>query len=178
MAHAGQLLAMKEDGPPYAMDPHTLETRQLWDWNGHMKATTFTAHPKVDPSTGELVGYAYAAKGEASRDIAYYAFDQARAARRARSGSRARTTAMIHDCGVSERYMVLPMIPQLMDIERLRRGGNAFQWEPKVEQVYVVIPRDGEAGDIRYFRAPNAMPGHVINCVRRRRQVVPRSCPW
>ena len=65
--HNGMLLAMKEDGPPYAMDPHTLETRQLWDWQGQMTATTFTAHPKIDPDSGDLVGYAYAAKGEASR---------------------------------------------------------------------------------------------------------------
>jgi carotenoid cleavage dioxygenase-like enzyme len=32
--HNGMLLAMKEDGPPYAMDPHTLQTKQLWDWQG------------------------------------------------------------------------------------------------------------------------------------------------
>ena len=31
--HAGHLLALKEDGRPYAMDPQTLDTRQLWDWN-------------------------------------------------------------------------------------------------------------------------------------------------
>lgn len=160
--HAGQLLAMKEDGPPYAMDPHTLETRQLWDWHGHMKATSFTAHPKIDPATGELVGYAYAAKGEATKDIALYTFD--RLGRKVRElwfqGPHA---SMIHDCGVSERYIVLPMIPQLMDLERIRRGGILFQWEPKVDQVYVVIPRDGEEKDIRFFRAPNAFPGHVIN---------------
>lgn len=162
VAHAGQLLAMKEDGPPYAMDPHTLETRQLWDWHGHMKATSFTAHPKIDPETRELVGYAYAAKGEATKDIAVYAFD--------RHGRKTREiwfqgphASMIHDCGVSERYIVLPMIPQMMDPERLRRGGIIFQWDSKVDQVYVVIPRDGEAKDIRFFRAPNAFPGHVIN---------------
>jgi carotenoid cleavage dioxygenase len=161
--HAGQLLAFKEDGPPYAMDPHTLETRQLWDWHGHMMATSFTAHPKIDPVTSELVGYAYAAKGEASKDLAYYAFD--------RQGRKTRElwfegphASMIHDCGLSEHYLVLAMIPQLMDLERIRRGGILFQWEPGVDQVYVVIPRDGEVKDIRFFRAPNGFPGHVINC--------------
>lgn len=161
--HAGQLLAIKEDGLPYAMDPHTLETRQVWDWNGQMKATSFTAHPKIDPETRDLIGYAYAAKGEASRDIAFYSFD--------RHGRKTRElwfegphASMIHDCGVSENYIVLPMMPQLMDLERIRRGGILFQWEPKVDQVYIVIPRDGEVKDIRFFHAPNAMPGHVINC--------------
>lgn len=161
--HAGHLLAFKEDGPPYAMDPHTLETRQLWDWNGHMMATSFTAHPKIDPATNELVGYAYAAKGEATKDLAYYAFDsQGRKTRELWfEGPHA---SMIHDCGLSERYLVLAMIPQLMDLERIKRGGILFQWEKSVDQVYVVIPRDGEKKDVRFFRAPNGFPGHVINC--------------
>ena len=161
--HNGLLLAMKEDGPPYAMDPDTLETKGLWDWNGQMTATSFTAHPKIDPDTGDLVGYAYAAKGEASSDLAYYAFDK--------DGKKIRELwfksphpAMIHDCGLSKHYLVLPLIPQLMDPERLKQGGSAFQWEPDVEQVYAVIPRDAEQPeDVRFFRAPNAFPGHVIN---------------
>lgn len=160
--HNGVLLAMKEDGPPYAMDPHTLETKQLWDFEGQMTATTFTAHPKIDPVSGDLVGYAYAAKGEATPDIAYYTFDK--------QGKKTRELwfqglhpAMIHDCGLSENYLVLPVIPQVMDLERIKRGGILFQYEPDMEQIYVVIPRDGEAGDIRFFKAPHAFPGHVIN---------------
>lgn len=162
VAHNGMLLALKEDGPPYALDPETLETQQLWDWDGQMRATTFTAHPKIDPASGELVGYAYAATGEASRDIAFYTFDR-HGRRTWELWFQGPHAAMIHDCGVSENYIVLAMIPQLMDLERIKRGGNLFQWEPTVDQVYVVIPRDGTARDIRYFRAPNAMPGHVIN---------------
>jgi carotenoid cleavage dioxygenase len=103
--HAGRLLAFKEDGPPYAMDPQTLETRQLWDWNGHMMATSFTAHPRIDPATKELVGYAHAAKGGATKDLACYAFDgQGRQTRELRfEGPHA---SMIHDCGPSERCLV------------------------------------------------------------------------
>jgi carotenoid cleavage dioxygenase len=59
--------------------------------------------------------------------------------------------------------MILPLIPQVMDIERLKRGGIAFQWEPTYEQMYIVVPRGGTAKDVRVFRAPNAFPGHVIN---------------
>ena len=162
VAHNGMLLALKEDGPPYAMDPATLETKQLWDFNGQMTAATFTAHPKIDPATRDLVGYSYAAKGEGTTDIAFFTFDK--------SGARTRELwfqgphpSMIHDCGLTENYLVLVLIPQLMSLERIKQGGILFQWEPDVDQVYAVIPRDGEAGDIRYFRAPNAFPGHTIN---------------
>lgn len=48
----GVLLAMKEDGPPFAMDPVTLETIGRYDFDGQVRAPTFTAHPKFDPKTG------------------------------------------------------------------------------------------------------------------------------
>jgi len=70
---------------------------------------------------------------------------------------------MIHDCAISQNYMVLALIPQVMDIERLKKGGIAFQWEPSLDQVYIVLPRGGTAKDVRFFRAPNALPGHSIN---------------
>ncbi|MCP5143709.1 MAG: carotenoid oxygenase family protein [Gammaproteobacteria bacterium] len=160
--HAGKLLAMKEDGLPYTMDPFTLETEQMWDWNGNMKATSFTAHPKIDPATGDLVGYAYAAKGDCTKDIAYYTFDkQGKVTREVWfEGPHA---AMIHDCGITEKYIVLPIIPSMTDLDRLKAGGIHFQWDASVDQVYAVLPRDGDAKDVRFFRAPNAFPGHVIN---------------
>jgi carotenoid cleavage dioxygenase-like enzyme len=127
-----------------------------------MTATSFTAHPKIDPVSGELLGYSYAAKGEATDDLACWAFD--------RNGKKTWEVwfkspypGMIHDCAISEHYLVLALIPQVMDIERLKRGGIAFQWEPTYDQVYIVVPRGGSARDVRFFHAPNAMPGHTIN---------------
>ena len=70
---------------------------------------------------------------------------------------------MIHECAISEGYIILPLIPHVMDIERLKKGGIAFQWDASLEQIYIVCPRGGEAKDVRFFRAPNAFPGHVIN---------------
>lgn len=55
----GMLLATKEDGPPYAMDPETLETIGRYDFEGQVLSPTFTAHPKLDPKTGEMVCYGY-----------------------------------------------------------------------------------------------------------------------
>lgn len=162
LAHAGQLLAIKEDGPPYAMDPVTLETKQLWTWNGQMTATSFTAHPKIDPSTGDLYGYSYAAKGEASDDLAIWCFDKT-GKKTWEVWFKSPYPGMIHDCAISEHYIVLPLMPTVMDLERIKRGGILFQWEPTFDQIYIVVPRGGEAKDVRFFRAPNAMPGHVIN---------------
>jgi carotenoid cleavage dioxygenase len=55
----GMLLATKEDGPPYAMDPETLETTGRYDFEGQMLSPTFTAQPKFDPKTREIICYGY-----------------------------------------------------------------------------------------------------------------------
>ncbi|EOO03835.1 putative lignostilbene dioxygenase protein [Phaeoacremonium minimum UCRPA7] len=66
------LLAIKEDAPPYAMDPVTLETIGLCDFEGQLPSLTFTAHPKLDPSTKELVCFGYEARGDGTPDVCYY----------------------------------------------------------------------------------------------------------
>ena len=70
--HGGKLLALKEDSLPWAMDPHTLETQGEWDFNGKYTATRMSAHPKIDPVTGEMIAYGYQAKGDLTDDIASY----------------------------------------------------------------------------------------------------------
>jgi carotenoid cleavage dioxygenase-like enzyme len=65
--HAGRLLASKEDSRPVQIDPDTLDTVGEWTRNGDLASQTATAHPKVDPRTGELVLFGFAAKGETTR---------------------------------------------------------------------------------------------------------------
>jgi len=160
--HNGKLLAMKEDQQPYSLDPQTLETLELFNWGGQMEATSFTAHPKIDWATGDLYGYAYAAKGEATDDIAIYSFDK-HGNKTWEVWFKSPYPGMIHDCAISENYIILPLMPQVMDLERIKAGGILFQWEPALDQVYIVCPKGGDASDVRFFHAPNAMPGHVIN---------------
>ncbi len=69
--HAGRLLASKEDGLPYEVDPETLDTRGRFDWNGKLKTRTVSAHPKVDPLTGEMLFYGYESAGDGSRDMSF-----------------------------------------------------------------------------------------------------------
>eukprot|EP00741_Cyanophora_paradoxa_P017874 tig00021035_g17263.t1 len=50
----GRLLALAEDGPPVEIDPHDLSTRGRFTFDGRWDGP-FTAHPKIDPATGEMV---------------------------------------------------------------------------------------------------------------------------
>ena len=41
-----------------------------------MKSRTFTAHPKFDPDTGEMITMGYEAKGDGTNDVCYMRFDK------------------------------------------------------------------------------------------------------
>ncbi|WP_305664081.1 carotenoid oxygenase family protein [Frigidibacter sp.] len=160
--HNGLLLALKEDSPPYAMDPVTLETHGLYDFDGQMTSPTFTAHPKFDPETGALLCFGYEAKGEATPDIVYYEID--RHGRKQREvWIRGPYAAMIHDFAVTENYVIFPLMPLTSDLERMKNGGNHFEWQPGLEQTFGVLPRDGDGRDVRWFTAPNGFQGHTLN---------------
>jgi carotenoid cleavage dioxygenase-like enzyme len=160
--HAGVLLALKEDGPPYAMDPVTLETRGIWDFNGQVGHLPFTAHPKFDPTTGDMYGFGYEAKGEATADIVYYEFDK--------WGKKKKEiwlvvpyACMIHDFAVTDNYVIFLLMPLTSDLERIKWGGRHFEWQPDLDQVFGVLPRTGDAKDFRLFKLKNGFQVHVLN---------------
>ena len=68
--HNGKLLALKEDSPPAAMDLRTLETLDpVYRFDGQLQSETFTAHPKIDSVTGNMIAFGYEAKGFATDDV-------------------------------------------------------------------------------------------------------------
>jgi carotenoid cleavage dioxygenase-like enzyme len=158
----GLLLALKEDSLPYAMDPVTLETLGRWDAEGQIGNTPFTAHPKFDPATGNLLAFGYEARGIASPDVVYYEF--------APDGRKLREiwvtspyAGMIHDFAVTERYVVFPVLPATADLDRMRKGGRHFEWQDDLGYQFGVMRRDGDGSDIRWFSGPNCFQAHVLN---------------
>jgi carotenoid cleavage dioxygenase-like enzyme len=119
----GMLLASKEDGPPYAMDPTTLETIGRYDFEDQVQSPTFTAHPKFDPDTGEMICFAYEAGGngnDGSCDIVVYTID-ANGKKTEEAWYKSPFCGMIHDCGISKNYVVLPLTPLKCSIDRLKK---------------------------------------------------------
>ncbi|MDH6268200.1 carotenoid cleavage dioxygenase-like enzyme [Rhizobium sp. SG_E_25_P2] len=162
VVHGGKLLALKEDSAPYALDPVTMETIGLWDFNGQLTSATFTAHPKIDPANGDLLCFGYEARGDATPDIVYYEIDS--------SGRKKRETwivapyaAMIHDFAVTENYVIFPLMPLTSDLDRMKNGGRHFEWQPGLDQLFGVLRRDGDGRDVRWFKAPNGFQGHTLN---------------
>ena len=128
--HNGMLLAMKEDGPPYAMDPHHAGDEAALGLERPDDGHVVHRASEDRPGHGRAVRLRLRGEGRGHRRHRPLQLRQDTARRPGKCGSSRRYPGMIHDCAISENYIILPLIPQVMDIERLKRGGIAFQWEP------------------------------------------------
>ena len=160
--HAGRLFASKEDGLPYEIDPDTLETLGRFDWDGQLKTVTVSAHPKVDPRTGELLFYGYEASGDASRDMAFCVAD-AEGRLVSEEWFEAPYPGMVHDFAITEDYAVFPIFPTLADLDRMKAGGLHWMSDVSQDCWVAVVPRKTGVKDIRWFRRPGGQFFHVIN---------------
>jgi len=163
LVHHGVLLALREDSPPVALDPVTLETIGNWDFHGTLPGPTCSAHCKIDPVSGNLVGFGYAAKGDFTRDVVYFEVSpQGRVVHQA--WFELPYYEMQHDCGVTQDYIVFPVVPILGAGDAgLKAGRPHFGWDPEREIYLGVLPRFGKGSDIRWFTAPNQFTSHVMN---------------
>jgi carotenoid cleavage dioxygenase-like enzyme len=160
--HGGRLFALKEDSPPVAMNANSLATVGYWDFGGQMTSPTFTAHPKIDPRTGDMCAFGYAAKGLITKDMVYYEIGA--------DGRKKREVwfeipyyCMMHDFGLTEDYAVFHVVPIVGSWERLEAGLPHFGFDTTKEIHLVVLPRRGDAKDIKIFTAPNCFASHVMN---------------
>jgi carotenoid cleavage dioxygenase len=158
----GRLMACKEDGLPHELDPETLETLRKFNFGGKLRTPTFTAHPKVDPDTGELIFYGYECSGLAAQDAAYCVASA--------SGELVREDwftlpypAMIHDFAVTRNYVIFPIMPTTSDLERIKAGGDHWRWNPEGQTLIGVMRRNGSVEDVRYFRGPARWSFHTMN---------------
>lgn len=162
LAFDGKLFALKEDARPYRIDPRTLETLGPWDFHGTYEAPTFTAHPKLDPATGEMVCYGCEASGLASDDLYLYTIGKSgRVTREVRL--KVPYVSMVHDIALTQKHVVIPAGGYVTDLERLKAGKTHWGWDASKPQYVGIIPRDGDAKDIRWFKGPSRGIIHTFN---------------
>jgi len=160
--HHGRLLAMKEDSPPVALDPLTLETvDNYYTFGGGLKGQTFTAHPKIDPATGELVAFGYEAKGLASDDVFVFSADRAGKVNWS-TWIKVPYVGMVHDFGVTQKHVLFYVNPLATNMQLLRAGGPHFAWDSTLPTYLGVMHRGGDGRDIRWFKGPGYMCTHTM----------------
>jgi carotenoid cleavage dioxygenase len=162
--HGGKLLVLKEDALPYAIDPFSLETEGSWDFHGKWAATSMSAHPKIDPVTGEMIAYSYQAKGDLSDDIAVYTVNpQGHITNEV--WLKSPYLGIIHDIAITQKYIVIPVISRTTSQERLESGEPMWVWDANLPTMVGLLPRDGDASDVRWFQGPARNTLHFLNAM-------------
>ena len=168
--HHGELYMLREDSRPYRLDPETLETIEVGRFGG-LGSTALTAHPKIDPKTGEWWSYGVFARGEPTTDASLHVFDK--------DGRLIREEwfhtpfpGLSHDWGVTREHLVFPIMPLLADDKRLRAGGQYYQYDPDLPSAWGIMPRSGTAEQMRWFSIPGMVMGHVMNAYTEGNRVI------
>lgn len=151
--HAGRLFMTKEDGRGYEVNPHTLETVGKWDYNGKLRSQTFTAHPRIDPKTGELFFFGYEAGGLCTLDVAYCIADA--------DGNLVNEQwfdqpycSTIHDFVITENYAIWPIFPTLADMDRIKAGGAHWAHHQDLPSYIGIMPRYGDVSEMQWIKGP------------------------
>lgn len=165
---ANHLLALKEGALPYSLDPNTLDTLAYDPFGDQVEAKTFTAHPKVDPLTDELVVFGYEAKGLATRDIVIYALDR-NGEKRDEQWIQSPWCALIHDCAITPNWIILVLWPFEANIARMKAGKHHWAYDYSLAATFIAVPRrkttklpEGwKEGEYRVYEWKNCMPIHT-----------------
>jgi len=162
--YAGKLWAMKEDSPALLMDPATMETIGFEKFGGKMTGETFTAHPKIDPETGNMVAIGYAASGLCTDDVCLYEVSP-KGELIYEAWFKVPYYCMMHDFGITPDYLVLHIVPSIGSWERLEQGKPHFGFDTTMPVYLGIIPRraDLKQEDTRWFKRDNCFASHVMN---------------
>ncbi|GME44305.1 hypothetical protein GTA08_BOTSDO06373 [Neofusicoccum parvum] len=160
--HNGKLLALHEVGPPFEMDPVTLQTKGHEPWPGQLPPKQpFTAHPKVDPDTGHLVAFGYNLEGAMDKTFVVFEIDKDGKMVWERKAT-APTNGPFHDMALTPNYVVLLQMPFLMDHTDVYSPGRMDMfYDRQCPAWFVVIPRNNPEKPVRMFRWKNCMNIHT-----------------
>jgi len=158
VAHAGKLLALVEASLPTAMVPCTLETAGLYDFGGKLGGP-MTAHPKLDPETGEMLFFGYS---PFPPYLQYHVADPTGALARSEVIDVA-WPSMMHDFAVTRDHVVFMLCPVVFSFEDMAARGGAFSWEPERGARLGVMPRGGGNADVRWFDIDPCYVFHPMN---------------
>jgi carotenoid cleavage dioxygenase len=147
-----------EGALPTALAPCTLETLGEWDFAGRL-GTAMTAHPKMDPETGEMLFFGYA---PFPPYLTYHVADRTGALVRSEPIDVA-WPSMIHDFAVTRDHVVFILCPLVFSFENVKERGGVFSWEPERGTRLGVMPRTGGSADVRWFETDASYVFHPLN---------------
>ena len=155
--HADRYLALWEQGLPTEVSAD-LETVGEWDFAGKLKGA-MTAHPRIDPRTGEMFFFSY---NLFPPYLTYYVANAAGALVH-RVDLDLPAPVMMHDFMITEDHAVFMDSPVTFNIEGASTGESMMQWRAENGTRLGVMPRLGGADDIAWYEVEVSHIQHFWN---------------
>ncbi len=168
--HGGKLLALEEGHAPFELDAKSLDSKGAWRFDGQL-AGPMTAHPKIDPKTGEMLFFGYMADGFFTPGMSYQTVAQNGVLTRSERFT-APFPSMVHDFIVTDEHVLFPIFPLTGSLERAMRGEPAFAWEPDKGTHVGVMRRDAAVSEIRWFETDPCYVFHPMNAYTEGNRIV------
>ncbi|HEY9691693.1 MAG TPA: carotenoid oxygenase family protein [Oculatellaceae cyanobacterium] len=138
-----KLLALWEGDNPYALDLETLETRGLDNLGGLDQGLAYSAHPKIDPNTGEIFNFGVSVK----KDVLLNLYKSDRTGKIIKkSAFKLDGFSILHDFVLAGQYLVFFVPPLRINILPLILGlssySDAAKWKPQLGTQVLVFDKN------------------------------------
>ncbi len=170
--HGGKFLALQEGAHPYELTLPNLDPVGEIDYDGRLKHV-FTAHPKIDPRTGELVTYGYNVMAKPHCEISIIN----------KEGELVHTTGveipkpvMMHDCAITSHYTIMMDLPCVFNFARMAEGKGILNFEPENGSRFGILARGADGSDIKWFDVESCYCYHTVNAFEEGDEVVVEGC--
>ncbi|KAI3744003.1 hypothetical protein L1987_57075 [Smallanthus sonchifolius] len=174
--HNGKLLVLSEGDKPYAvkvLEDGDLQTLGLMDYDKRL-SHAFTAHPRIDPVTGEMFAFGYSrtppyvmyrviSKDGVMNDPVQITIPE---------------SIMMHDFAITENYAVFMDLPMYFRPKEMMKGKKfSYIFDATKKARFGILPRyaDNEL-QIKWFELPTCFIFHNANAWEEGDEVVLVTC--
>lgn len=170
--HHGGLYCLQGSGLPFVLDARIENGLLMLDGQGRLEtwggrlAVPFSAHPRIDPESGDFHGVSLDSSGRALWHMRIADGELAHCVKVHQFEAGEPITGTIHDYFLTEHYVVIADVSLRLSARYLSGpAGSFWQFEPSHRLRWGVISRDPRrGGEVRWFDTANpGMIWHVVN---------------